>query len=47
MSPDTGANGPVGEIAIQSDGKILIGGWFTSYNDGTDHPVGRLARLWK
>jgi uncharacterized delta-60 repeat protein len=42
----TGANGPVGRIAIQSDGKILIGGWFTIYNDGTDHPVGRLARLW-
>ncbi|MGV8122584.1 MAG: carboxypeptidase regulatory-like domain-containing protein [Candidatus Xenobiia bacterium LiM19] len=27
-----GANGPVDSIAIQGDGKILIGGWFTSYN---------------
>jgi uncharacterized delta-60 repeat protein len=38
----TGANGSVLATAIQSDGKILIGGDFTSYN-GT--PINRIARL--
>lgn len=37
-----GANGNVLAIAIQADGKIIIGGAFTSYN-GT--VVGRFARL--
>ena len=38
----TGAGGPVNSIALQSDGKIYIGGGFTSYN-GT--PLNRAARL--
>jgi len=38
----TGADYPIYEIAIQSDGKILIGGSFTNYN-GTS--INRLARL--
>ena len=37
-----GVNGPVYAVAIQSDGKILIGGYFTSYN-GT--PSKYIARL--
>ena len=32
FDPGTGANDPVQALAIQPDGKILIGGWFTSYN---------------
>ncbi|MBW8051597.1 MAG: T9SS type A sorting domain-containing protein [Cytophagales bacterium] len=38
----TGANGIVLTTSIQSDGKIIIGGWFTSYN-GT--AINRIARL--
>jgi uncharacterized delta-60 repeat protein len=38
----TGANGTVRASAIQSDGKIIIGGSFTSYNGIT---VNRIARL--
>jgi uncharacterized delta-60 repeat protein len=37
-----GANDRVRSLALQSDGRILIGGQFTTYN-GTDRP--RLARL--
>ena len=43
FTPGTGAdNGLIRTIAAQADGKILIGGTFTSYN-GT--AVGRIARL--
>jgi uncharacterized delta-60 repeat protein len=38
----TGANGTVNSIALQTDGKIIIGGNFTDYN-GT--AVNRIARL--
>ncbi len=38
----SGANGPVQAVALQSDGKILIGGDFTSFN-GT--PRAHIARL--
>lgn len=38
----TGVNGSLRSIAIQSDGKILIGGGFTTYNDTT---INRIARL--
>jgi uncharacterized membrane protein len=37
-----GASGPVYSVAVQSDGKILIGGWFVTYN-GT--ALGHVARL--
>jgi uncharacterized delta-60 repeat protein len=42
FDPGTGANNGVFAIALQPDGKILIGGFFTSYN-GT--PRNRVARL--
>ncbi len=42
FDPGTGANGGVTSIALQSDGKILIGGAFTIY-DGTNR--NRIARL--
>lgn len=42
FNPGTGATGSVQGIAIQPDGKILIGGNFTSYN-GTS--VNRIVRL--
>jgi uncharacterized delta-60 repeat protein len=32
FNPGTGANSSVLTTSIQSDGKIIIGGWFTSYN---------------
>ena len=42
FSIGTGFNGIVYAIALQSDGKILVGGDFTSYNGST---TGRIARL--
>ncbi len=42
FDPGTGANSTVNEPALQSNGKVIIGGSFTSYN-GT--PVGSVARL--
>jgi uncharacterized delta-60 repeat protein len=40
----TGANNTVLALALQSDGKILIGGFFTSYNGNTS-ASDRIARL--
>lgn len=42
FSPSNGPNGPVNSVAIQNDGKILIGGAFTSVS-GTN--FANLARL--
>lgn len=42
FNPGTGANGIIRTISIQSDGKIIIGGDFTTYN-GT--PTNYFARL--
>jgi uncharacterized delta-60 repeat protein len=42
FDPGTGASSAVSSISIQSDGKIIIGGGFTSYN-GTDR--NHIARL--
>ena len=42
FDPGTGANGTINAIAIQSDGKILIGGLFGTYN-GTDRSF--IARI--
>jgi uncharacterized delta-60 repeat protein len=42
FNPGTGANGDVRIIAVQNDGKIIIGGEFTSFNGTT---VNRIARL--
>lgn len=38
----TGFNGQLFSIAIQSDGKIVAGGWFTSYNGITRNGITRL-----
>jgi uncharacterized delta-60 repeat protein len=43
-----GANGSVGSVTLQADGKILIGGYFTSVNGSTVSTmtgVNRIARL--
>ena len=42
FDPGTGADNRVDAIAIQADGKIIVGGWFSSYK-GTARA--RLARL--
>ena len=42
FNPGTGANSTVWTIAIQSNGKIIIGGDFTIYNGTT---ISRIARL--
>lgn len=42
FAPSQGANGPVNAIAIQADGKILIGGSFTSFDN---KPGSYLVRL--
>jgi uncharacterized delta-60 repeat protein len=42
FNPGTGANFPVSSLGLQPDGKVLIGGGFTSYN-GTSR--NRIARL--
>ena len=42
FNPGIGANGSIATIALQADGKVLIGGNFTNY-DGTE--INRIARL--
>lgn len=42
FDPGTGALGNVETIALQADGKILIGGDFTSYNGTTRNRIARL-----
>jgi uncharacterized delta-60 repeat protein len=42
FNPGAGANGPVFALAIQSDGKILVGGAFTNFNG---LPRNRIVRL--
>jgi uncharacterized delta-60 repeat protein len=42
FNPGTGANEPVRAITVQPDGKVLIGGYFTTINGMTRN---RLARL--
>jgi len=42
LATGTGADSAVNSFAVQGDGKVLIGGWFTSYN-GTSR--GYVARL--
>ena len=38
----TGADNSVNTITIQPDGKILVGGWFTTYNGTTVNGIARL-----
>jgi len=42
FNPGTGADGMVGSIAVQGDGKIIIGGQFTSYNGIASERIARL-----
>jgi uncharacterized delta-60 repeat protein/uncharacterized repeat protein (TIGR01451 family) len=42
FNPGTGANSTVQTTAIQSDGKIIIGGWFTTFNGITNKYIARL-----
>lgn len=42
LASGAGANGPVFTLAVQSDGKILIGGDFTSFNGTSRNRVARL-----
>jgi uncharacterized delta-60 repeat protein len=42
LDPGTGDNGDVLAIAIQSDGKIVVGGGFTTYNGTTRNRIARL-----
>ncbi|MFN0130340.1 MAG: cadherin-like beta sandwich domain-containing protein [Verrucomicrobiales bacterium] len=42
FNPGTGANGAVRSVVVQPDGKILLGGWFTSVNGQTRNYLARL-----
>jgi uncharacterized delta-60 repeat protein len=42
FNPGTGANGSLSALAIQADGKILIGGLFTDYNGTARNYIARL-----
>ncbi|MCF8461640.1 MAG: T9SS type A sorting domain-containing protein [Flavobacteriales bacterium] len=42
FDPGSGANSGIEDVMLQPDGKIIIGGWFTSYN-GTG--INRIARI--
>jgi uncharacterized delta-60 repeat protein len=44
FNPGSGANNDIQTMAIQPDGKIFVGGWFTEYA-GT--PISRIARLFE
>jgi uncharacterized delta-60 repeat protein len=42
FNPGTGASDNVYSVALQSDGKVLIGGSFTMYNGATSNRIARL-----
>jgi uncharacterized delta-60 repeat protein len=42
FNPGTGANATVLSIALQTNGKIVIGGYFTTFNGANRHYVARL-----
>ena len=42
FDPGAGADSTVQTLAVQADGKILIGGWFTSYNGIGRNRIARL-----
>ncbi|MDP2384837.1 MAG: T9SS type A sorting domain-containing protein [Bacteroidota bacterium] len=42
FNPGTGANGFIGTCALQSDGKIIIGGGFDNYNGIDENYIARL-----
>ncbi|HBG71995.1 MAG: hypothetical protein A2W93_05425 [Bacteroidetes bacterium GWF2_43_63] len=43
FNPDSGANGAIRTTAIQSDGKIIIGGDFTNYNGTVRNYIARVC----
>jgi uncharacterized delta-60 repeat protein len=42
FNPGTGANGTINATILQSDGKIIIVGWFTFYNGSARNRIARL-----
>ena len=42
FNPGTGANGVINAVALQTDGKIIIGGNFTTFNGFTRNAIARL-----
>jgi uncharacterized delta-60 repeat protein len=42
FNPGSGANGTVHSIAVQPDGKVAIGGYFTSVNGSSRNRIARL-----
>lgn len=42
VSPNSGANGAINAMALQPDGKIIIGGNFTSFNGANRYHIARL-----
>src|SRR5262249_45423500 len=42
FNPGLGANGTIWALALQSDGKMIVGGEFTTFNVSTRHYVARL-----
>ena len=42
FDPGSGANSDINSMALQSDGKILVGGAFTSYNGTTQNHIARI-----
>lgn len=43
FNPQSGADGPIHAVVLQSDGKILIGGEFTTYNGVSRNRIARLT----
>jgi uncharacterized delta-60 repeat protein len=43
FDPGTGADSQVWTLALQGDGKVLIGGWFTNYNGVSQRYLARLT----
>src|SRR5206468_4154354 len=42
FNPETGPDYEVNSFVVQSDGKIVIGGWFTAVNGSTRNYIARL-----
>lgn len=42
LDPGTGFNNPVNTVSVQSDGKLIIGGSYTSFNGTTYNRIARL-----
>ncbi len=42
FDPGSGANGALETVVLQSDGKVIIGGWFTTFNGTARNYIARL-----